>query len=339
MADNSLLERSDSGLAAEFRLMQATRVGTVRIVIYWSEAQPFAAGTPVPSGFVPGRGGVPTNFAPTDRLMRLAAAHQMRVVPVVVGAPAWDRQDPNESASPPADPQPYADFLGTLVDRYGANGSFWKENPSLPYRPEHEWQIWNEPDLQLFWKSSQPWAPDYVRLLRAARTTLKQSDPKARVILGGLVNYSWKDLAEFYSAGGRGLFDVAAVHPFSFKVANVLKIVSYFRRAMAKGGDGRKRLLISELTWPSSYGKTGHRVAIETTERGQAARIREALPALAAKRRAYRLDGVVWSTWMTPDSGNTWWDYSGLRRYRGKGRPVNKPAMKAFRTALRKLTR
>jgi hypothetical protein len=343
MADNVLLQRSDASLASEFNLMKATRVGTVRIIIYWDQAQPDAPGTAAPARFATGRGGVPTDFGPSDRLMALAVARGMRVVPVVVGAPAWDREDPSQPASAPADDGPYADFLGTLVDRYGPHGSFWTEHPALPYRPQHEWQIWNEPDLYLFWQSSEPWATGYVRLLRAAHDALHQDDPAARVILGGLVNFSWKDLNAVYDAGGRGFFDVAAVHPFSFKVSNMLKIVGLVRQSMARHGDAKVPLMISELTWPSSHNKLKQKIAIETTERGQASKIRQALPALAAKRHVWHLDSVIWSTWLTPDAHSTiWWDWSGLRKLNPKnpnGAPVNKPAMGAFRAALRKLTR
>src|SRR2546425_966494 len=41
MADGVLLDRTDAQLAHEFDVMQANGVESVRIVVYWSELQPF----------------------------------------------------------------------------------------------------------------------------------------------------------------------------------------------------------------------------------------------------------------------------------------------------------
>jgi hypothetical protein len=68
-------------------------------------------------------------------------------------------------------------------------------------------------------------------------------DPSARIILAGFPNRSWEYVASVYSAGGRGLFDVAAVHPFTLQVDNVLKIIRLVRQAMNEHGDRRTPLL------------------------------------------------------------------------------------------------
>ena len=44
----------------------------------------------------------------------------------------------------PANPQTYVDYLNALIGRYGPNGDFWKQNPTLPKVPIREWQIYNE---------------------------------------------------------------------------------------------------------------------------------------------------------------------------------------------------
>jgi hypothetical protein len=159
-------------------------------------------------------------------------------------------------------------------------------------------------------------------------------------VLAGLTNRSWIDLRAVYDAGGRGLFDLAAAHPFSARVANVVRIVGLVRREMRRAGDARTPLLVTEMSWSSGAGRSTLNYGWETTEAGQAARVRSALSRLAAVRTRYRLAGVYWYTWLSPAPGAAdSFSYSGLRRLDGSGRPVSKPALGAFRAVARRLAR
>jgi len=101
MADGVLLHRTDAQLAHEFDVMQANGVESVRIVVYWADLQPQPAGSPRPAGWRPGRGGVPTTFAPTDRLFEQAARHGMSVLPVVLRSPPWRPRTPSSTRRRP----------------------------------------------------------------------------------------------------------------------------------------------------------------------------------------------------------------------------------------------
>jgi hypothetical protein len=70
-------------------------------------------------------------------------------------------------------------------------------------------------------------------------------------------------------------------------------------------------------------------------EKGQAARVASALPYLAKRRHALRIERVYWYTWLTREVDPDYpFDYAGLRRLED-GRVVEKPAFSAFRrTAL-----
>jgi hypothetical protein len=197
-----------------------------------------------------------------------------------------------------------------------------------------DWQLWNEPALTNFWLD-QPFARGYVALLRATRPALRRADPRARVVIGGLVHESWRALASVYRAGGGRWFDVLALHPFTREPAGVLDIIERNRRVMARNGDRRKPLLVTELSWPSSYGRIPSRYGYETDERGQARQLGRGLRALAAHRRRLRIERVYWYTWMTRETSPDYpFDYSGVRRIR-RSRVVAKPALAALRrTAL-----
>ena len=179
-----------------------------------------------------------------------------------------------------------------------------------------------------------------MRLLRVARKAVKAADPSAQVVLAGLTNRSWLDLRRVYRAGGGRLFDLAAVHPFSNRVSNVLKIVRLVRAQMRRYGDRSNSLLLSEVSWSSGRGHSTFNYGWEMTEAGQAARVSEALAALAARRRADHLAAVYWYTWLSPTiGGRDSFDYAGLRRLDAAGRPVSMPALAAFRLVARRLER
>ena len=316
------------GAAGEFAGMTRAGVESVRLPVYWAAMQP------APDG--------PIDFSVSDRLIGGAAARGLRVLPTVLTTPAWAELRPGTAynASPPRDPATYAAFLTALVHRYGPGGDYWHANPGMRAVPVRAYQIWNEPGQPYYW-TEQPFARRYVQLLAAARAAIKAADRGATIVLAGLNSgfgfLSWTDLAKVYAAGGGRLFDQAAQNPFSLRTANVVRSVQLFRDVMARHGDARKPLLLTELSWPSAKGKTRIRYGFEVSERDQAGRIREAIPLLSRMRTQLRLAGIYWYTWLSPPLGSDQpFDYSGLRRQSGSG-IVDKPALGAWRAAARSL--
>lgn len=309
-------------LGSELALMRRSGVGSTRVAVQWRALQP-----------QPGT----LDLGAFDAFVLATARAGIRLLPVVLGTPPWAARNPSDPASPPKDPRQYAAFLAALVQRYGPAGTLWSAHPEVRRVPIRQWQIWNEPDLGKYWAASN-WAPGYVALLRAARAAIKAADRSAKVVLAGLTNRSWVDLRRVYAAGGGRLFDLAAVHPFSRRVRNVLKIVTLVRREMRRHGDARKPLVLSEVSWSSGRGHSTFNYGWETSEKGQALHLASALVRLAARRRADRIAGVYWYTWMSPAiGGKDSFDYSGLRRLDAAGHPVTKPALAAFRAVARRL--
>ena len=322
----------------EFNTMVRAGVGSVRMTFDWRSTQPYARFEDVPadqrSVFREGRGGVPTDWRELDGWMTVTSTRRLRVLPVVVIAPRWAARHPGSENSPPGDFQAYARFLQTLVDRYGPNGTFWTEHPELPRLPIRDWQAWNEPHLLLFW-GDQPFYEDYTELLRVSRAALREADPSARLIMAGLANESWKHLRRLYRRGARGHFDVLALHPFTGRsVDGVLEIVRRNRRVMARAGDRRTPVKITELSWSSARGRTDGEVGNETTRAGQARMVRQALPRLARARKRLRLESFHWYNWLSFDRDRHHsFDYAGLRWIDEDNVVRPKPAFHAFRRA------
>jgi hypothetical protein len=313
--------RPETDVGAEFARMAAAGVESVEVEFNWAAEQPEA--------------GAPPDFARTDRLVLAAARRRMSVLAIVVFAPPWAAVDPASVASPPK-PGPLAAYLRAAIARYGPKGSLWTQNPGVPRLAVRDWQVWNEPSHEGFW-SEQPFAERYVSVLRAARRAIKGADRGARVVLAGLVYDSWTQLELLYRAGARGLFDVLSLHPYTRKLGNVIKVLRRNRTMLDHHRDRRVPILVTELSWPSSVGKTDSRYGYEVTERGQADHLREALPRLAALRRELRLERVYWFSWLSAETDPAYpFDYAGLRKLTPDG-PRDKPALAAYRRAALRL--
>jgi hypothetical protein len=306
----------------EWQLLASSGATTVRTPFWWSHGQRDGPGT--------------IDYSAYDAVVLAAARHGVGVLPIVQGTPHWAARRPGDPASPPRDAADLGRFLQALVARYGKGGSLWAEHPEVTARPIRDWQVWNEPNIDLYW-STQPFAKSFVRMLRGARAGLRAADPKARVVLAGLPNKSWAALRSIYAAGGRRSFDVVALHPYTGKPVNVIELVRRARRIMKRYGDRRKPLWVTELSWPAALGKLDSH-GFETSEKGQAKRLRRGLELLATNRRKLRIGRVYWYTWLSLEGTQNSFGYSGLRRLRN-GVVVSAPALATFRKMAARLKR
>ncbi|MCZ7574093.1 MAG: hypothetical protein M5U01_36545 [Ardenticatenaceae bacterium] len=121
-----------------------------------------------------------------------------------------DRPAPGKAVNPD---NPWARFVWQAVERYRPGGS-----AALHVRA---WEIWNEPDLCQFWFGT---AQEYARLLKVAYLIIKQSDPQATVVWGGLAHFQQPQFlttlvgtlqSDPLAAEFGGFFDAAASHHYS----------------------------------------------------------------------------------------------------------------------------
>jgi hypothetical protein len=322
--------------------MRAAGVESIRTPMDWGNLQPYRSVAAAPPDFVRAVDvveGVPTDFRGYDPIVRSAAKRGLEVLPFVIGATRWVGRTAPDT---PAAVRAYTRLLRALVGRYGPRGSLWAENPGIPKRPIRYWQIWNEYNLNVWWPR-QPFAAGVVRLLRASRQTIRRADPGARIVLGGLPNFSWRELARIYRAGGRGSFDVVAIHPFTLKGNNVVRIARLIHGVTRSHGQPHMPIWVTELSWPAAKGKTRFNFHFDGSPALQAARIRSTLPALARQRGSLGVQRVFWETWMTEyKDRRAPFDYTGLRkiaisRDRRRATITSMPALTAFALTARRL--
>jgi hypothetical protein len=178
----------------------------------------------------------------------------------------------------------------------------------------------------------------YLAMLRAAKRTIAAADPRARVILGGFFGRAWIAVKQLYAAGGRSSFDAVAIHPYTRRPGDVVRLLRLVRAEMARHGDARKPLLVTELSWPAAAGRVVHPYPFSVDAAEQARVLQRGFELLARARRQLRLTAVYWYTWITRDASSTDnFDYAGLHTLGPDGRLRSKPALRAFRRVARRL--
>jgi hypothetical protein len=330
MWDRAATAAQPADLEAQWSLMAQSGVESARTVFSWAAAQPFEGAAP--------------DFSATDRVVALAASHNVELLPIVQDTPGWAARSPGRIGSPPKNTSAYTAFLRALVLRYGPDGAFWEERPDLPRRPLRTWQIWNEPHLDFYWntagRSRNAWAPEYARLLKAANLAIDRTDPKATVVLAALADFAWRHLDRLNRFKIRRHFDVAALNFFTSRPRNALKGVRFFRRALARGGAARRPIWLTETTWPAGKGRVERpdaawQRAWYTTDEGMAGRLRTLYSLAARNRRELRLGRVYWYTWASAYRDGDLFDYAGLVRY-DDGSFAARPALDAYARSARR---
>ena len=125
----------------------------------------------------------------------------------------------------------------------------------------------------------------------------------------------------------RGCYDVAAVHPFSARPSNSLKIT--------RQPPGRQPLGVALHT---DLDHRAHALGAGPAARqprglggdpsSQADRLRVAFSGLYVRNACrLRLERIYWHTWVTQDGNPRRREWSGLRRIRPDGTIVDKPAL------------
>jgi aryl-phospho-beta-D-glucosidase BglC (GH1 family) len=303
--------RSDDERIALMDKMAAAGIEWVRIDFCWCQFE------------LRGRGVINEPYvALVDRIVDAARARHLKVLGILWGTPPWANGGGNLNV-PPSIPDDYGSAAEWVAAHFRGRVA--------------AWEVWNEPNLNVFWTGD---VKTYVDVLRAAYPRLKAGDPKARVVFGGLSYNDERWLARAYGAGARGYFDVMATHPYQGRgdappeAADDgkrwwLTHLPAVRKTMVAHGDGQKPIWLTEFGWSSfdhnavqSFGRRG------VSEQVQADYLLRTIK-LVRSRYPY-VTNVFWYNERNTVAGNPWEDNLGLLN-----RDLSeKPVYRALRTFL-----
>ena len=300
---------------SDFELMEEAGVRSVRLPLVWSAVQPESPAVESP------------DWAGFDREVGLAAEHRIRILPFVSSSPSWVAEStidlPVQSAS---QRRGWARFLREAVERYGPEGSFWEENPQLPFLPIRSWEIWNEENIVTFARPVDPVV--FAKLVRLSGATLHRADPGSKAILGGFFGrplqtppnvQSGDFLSRLYRARDvKRFFDGIALHPYVSRAWAMRAEIANLRRVMRAHHDAATPLYVTELGWGSNSGSSRWEPGLY----GQARELDAAFSLLSSHRLSWRIGGVWWFSWTDLNGSCQFCDSAGLLTARREAKPA-----------------
>ncbi|KDN21992.1 glycoside hydrolase family protein [Amycolatopsis rifamycinica] len=204
---------------------------TIRVYLYWSQIEP------EPDRFT---------WAAVDAMLaQMTDADEVWVT--VYTTSTWATRHPNPTlpASPARDPARYRRFLRALVARCRGRVRFW--------------QCDNEPCVEFLWNGS---AEDYLAHLEVFAEVVRETDPRALVVVGGVppdalpvegeeVDDEAVACFETIVSGGGACFDVFDVHPYGDPYL-IPAVVAAAHRLLAEHGSA-KPVVLGEYNGPFPF--------------------------------------------------------------------------------------
>lgn len=178
----------------------------------------------------------------TDAAMRALLSRNISVLGVLGPSVGWATpfggDTPNDVSYYAPDPDAFADYVRAVVTRYR--------------RYINHWEIWNEPDHPIFWRPAPDPAAYTAMLIKAARV-IREVDPEAQVLIGGVNPFDTTFLRSVAEYGGWDSFDILAIHPYvnpySPEDGNLAAAADGVRALGRQYGE--KPLWVTELGWAS----------------------------------------------------------------------------------------
>jgi hypothetical protein len=315
---------SGADRAAALSSMRANGITELRQIIRWSDIEQVQ--------------GV-NEWRLLDDLVRDAARHDVRVLPILGGEVPWatsrPQGDDRRCLFPPRDNGDFAQHVRQVVGRYGPGGVLWQQHPELASYAIKSWQVWNEPNTDTFWRCDEN-AKAYMKLAKVAAAAVRQVFPGAYVITGGSPNKQGGDfLRAMVKNGAKSIFDAVAVHQYKADAKQMLAELRDLRDLLAELGVKKWKLRVTEWGWAT--GGPHHKVHTVSESR-QAKLVKNTLLKVGAARKELKLkslDHYQWRDMPVPTDfgggGDYWGLHTGLLRLNG----TPKPALAAFGEAAR----
>ncbi|HSX29032.1 MAG TPA: cellulase family glycosylhydrolase [Candidatus Saccharimonadales bacterium] len=288
-----VLQLDDAALQKRLAAMQAVGIGWVRVPIAWQDVQP--------------RGPNDYTWTAYDRVIRALGKYQFKMIATLYSAPVWAK-GACSAACPFANANQFAAFAARAATHYQPMGV-------------QIWEVWSEPNTAASWQA-QPDAIAYAKLLQATYPAIRQANPQAIVITGGLSPHPTDDdhiaeieyLPQLYAAGAKGYFDAVGAHPYTYPFipshnsqqgwSRMSQTANNLRQTMIANGDAVKKIWITDFGAPTSG--TGAAATMENHRTQDATHVDEEVQAqiitkAAELYRGYDWTGpLIWTTYADP---------------------------------------
>ncbi len=196
--------------ATQFQRLVESNTFWVRKPIYWRQIEP---NNTTPDNY---------NWASYDTQYLNAYRHGLKIIATIEQNPDWaaDNFEAHINSEHIVD---FVEFVTAAIERYDGDGI--DDAPGSPV--VNHWEFYNEPDRDIRWGH---YGAEYAYMLSQIYPAVKQANPNAVVLMGGLA-YDWFEdddkpgpfnryfINDVLAAGGGNYFDMMNFHyypPFMF---------------------------------------------------------------------------------------------------------------------------
>ena len=263
-----------------------------------------------------------------DRMMRMAAARRLRVLPLLIGTPRWVAHSMYEL---PLNPDGFARFTARVARRYGPGGTFWRRlaRPTRRLAPR-VFEVWNEPFAAHF-SAGQVSARRYALLFYAAATAGWHANPRTRYLLAVDSAYisadgqprEWTtDLLRALPRLRRRVYGLA-MHPYSVTESPGTYTPGASQRQFLRIREvrdewgGSPRIWVTEVGWSTCPDGSGC-----VSEADQARYLQEAFDIVGSERLGVEAMFIYRLIDLHPGNPSDREQWFGLRRLDGNPKPA-----------------
>ena len=174
-------------------------------------------------------------FSHIDSMLEKARAANVKILPILAYTVPW--------ASPAYKHlDEWGNYVKTVATRYKDDFYFW--------------EVYNEPNVKIFWKEDSPKGADYAKLLERSWREIKSADPSSKVLYSGTAGVPLDFIEDSLKAGAGKYFDIMNIHPYNWgwggRPEAIAGEVEKLRKLMDRYGIGDKPIWITEVGWPTS---------------------------------------------------------------------------------------
>jgi hypothetical protein len=127
----------------------------------------------------------------------------IHVLPILCYDAAWH---PNQSPNTDAYREQYGRFVYETVKHFKGRIT--------------AYEIWNEPNISIFWHP-EPNVSDYTALLKVAYREAKRADPSVTVVGGAVAGMDWAFIEAMLKGGAGDAMDALSIHPYQGNLGSV----------------------------------------------------------------------------------------------------------------------
>lgn len=268
-----------------------------------------------------------------DKTFKFAAERGITILPYLYnfnGSTAY----PYALATGPAG-NAWETWVHQVVQRYGNNGSFWNDNPGLPYKPPPAWEVWNEPNFNHNSPGGLVQPDKYAKFLKRTSTAINDAQKVrtpgigTQVLFGGLISVGDMGVNQFLIKAKEGATDVGfyfnglSLHPYSFRngVPGMKTIVEHARSQLNTTFSTNKSLWITEVGW--NVGNDAGETQNWVTANEQANNLTASFNWIKSLPSAWNVPVIIWHLYRdTPTGELHWGNWTGVRGSDGSFRPA-----------------